>query len=180
MLQFNEEDLKKSIVEKAADELLRADDDLSEMIRKEVRTRLDKIFIDRAEAQIKAAIDMAVDGAFEREYQRTTAWGEKEGPATSIRKELEKTVESYWSAKVDPRSGAASDSSYNTVTRAQYLMTKICADDFSETMKQSALNVTGALKDGLRNQLAKHMDTMLSGLFHVKSLQDQGKVEKPY
>ena len=41
-------------------------------------------------------------------------------------------------------------------------------------------NVTGALKDGLRTQLATHMDNMLSSLFHVKSLQDQGKVKKPW
>lgn len=179
MLNINEEDLKAAIVQKAAEEIL-SQYDLSEMIRKEVKSRLDKIFVDRAEAQIQAAIDTAVNGAFEREYQRVTSWGEQEGPKTSIRKELEKTVEGYWSAKVDTRSGKPTDSSYNSVTRAEYLMTQICAEDFSKEMRQNLQNVTGALKDGLRNQLAKQMDTMLDGLFHIKSLQDQGKVEKPY
>jgi hypothetical protein len=180
MLNINEDDLKAAIVQKAADEILRQDDDLTAMIHKEVRSRLDKIFIDRAEAQIQAAIDTAVNGAFEREYQRVTSWGETEGPKTSIRKELEKSVESYWGAKVDPRSGKATDSSYNSVTRAEYLMTQICAEDFSDAMRKNVLNVTGALKDGLRNQLAKHMDSMLDELFRIKSLQDQGKVKKPY
>lgn len=180
MLNINEDDLKAAIVEKAADEILRHDDDLSAMIRQEVKVRLDKIFTERAEAQIQRAIDDAVANSFEREYQRVTAWGEPEGGKTTIRKELEKTVSAYWSMPVEPRTGKPSSSSYNTVTRAEYLMTQVCAEDFSKTMKDSAINITGALKDGLRNQLAKVMDDVLNGLFRVKSLQDQGKVEKPY
>lgn len=180
MLNINEEDLKTAIVAKATDEILSQDQDLSGLIAKEVKARLDKIFIDRAEAQISAAIDAAVAGAFEREYQRVSSWGEPEGPKTTIRKELEKTVEGYWAKRVDSRSGNPTDSSYNSVSRAEYLMTQICAQDFTAAMKASALNVTGALKDGLRNQLGHHMDTLLDSLFHVKSLQDQGKVEKPY
>lgn len=180
MLNINEEDLKTAIVAKATDEILSEDHDLSGLIAKEVKVRLDKIFVDRATAQIQAAIDQAIVSGFEREYQRVTNWGEPKGPVTSIRAELEKMVNGYWGANVDKRNGEPSDSSYNSISRAEYLMTKICAQDFSETMKQHALNVTGALKDGLRNKLAAEMDTMLSNLFHVKSLQDQGKVEKPY
>jgi hypothetical protein len=180
MLNINEEDLKSAIVERAADEILRADNDLSSMIAKEVKSRLDVIFKDRAETQIAAAIDAAIVNGFEREYQRTNQWGEPSGPKTSIKAELGKIVEGFWNARVDAKSGKPTESSYSSVSRAEFLMTQICAQDFSETMKQHALNVTGALKDGLRNQLAKHMDEMLSGLFHVKSLQDQGKVEKPW
>jgi hypothetical protein len=179
MLNINEEDLKTAIVEKAADELLRADDDLSILIAKEVKSRLDKIFVERAEAQIAAAIDAAIVSGFEREYQRTNEWGEPNGPKTSIKAELGKIVGGFWNARVD-KNGKPTDSSYNSTTRAEFLMMQICAQDFSETMKQHALNVTGALKDGLRNQLAAHMDAMLGGLFHVKSLQDQGRVEKPW
>ena len=180
MLNINEAELKDAIATKAADEILRADDDLSGMIRKEVNLRLDKIFSDRAEAQIQQAIDAAVSNSFEREYTRVTSWGEPEGKPTTIRKELEKTVSSYWSAKLDPRSGKPASSDYNAVTRAEYLMTQVCATDFSESLKQSVTNVTGALKDGMRTELAKIMDGMLSELFKVRSLQDQGKVEKSW
>lgn len=180
MLNINEEDLKDAIVTKAADELLRHDDDLSGLIHREVKSRLDKIFSERAEAQIQKAIDDAVSNSFEREYCRVTAWGEPDGQPTTIRKELEKTVSAYWSTNVEPRTGKPSTNSYNTVTRAEYLMTQVCAADFSESLKESAVNVTGALKDGMRNELAKLMDGMLNDLFRVKSLQDQGKVEKPY
>ncbi len=180
MLNINEEDLKTAIVEKAADEILSRDDYLSDMIAKEIKTRIDVIFKDRAEAQIAAAIDDAVKNSFEREYRKVTSWGEPDGPPTTIRAQLEKTVNGYWNAKVNPKSGSPSDSSYNAVTRAEYLMTQVCAADFTEAMKSSVQSVTGALKDGLRVQLARQMDAMLDGLFHIKSLQDQGKVEKPY
>jgi hypothetical protein len=180
MLNINEEDLKDAIVKRAADEILQRDDDLTAIINKEVKARLDKIFTDRAEAQVRSAIDAAVVNAFEREYQRVTSWGHPEGTKTTIRKELEKTVSSYWSARVDAKTGVPSTSDYSSVTRAEFQMTKICAQDFSEAMKEAAINVTGSLKDGLRNQMGKQMDSMLDGLFKVKSLQDQGKVEKPY
>lgn len=180
MLNINEEDLKVAIVQKAADEILKYDDDLTEMIRKEVKSRLDKIFIDRAESQIQSMITDAVNESFNHEYQRVTSWGEPDGPKTTIRKELEKTVSGYWTAKVDAKTGKPSTSDYSSVTRAEYVMTQICAEDFGKAMQQNVANVTGALKDGLRNQLAAQMDQMLEGLFRVKSLQDQGKVEKPY
>lgn len=180
MLNINEDDLKAAIVEKAADELLRAADDLSALVGKEVKARLDTIFIDRAEAQIAAAIDEAVKHSFEREYQKVTSWGEPTGPKTTIRAELEKTVSGYWSTKVNPKSGAVSTSDYNSVTRAEYLMTQVCAHDFSAGMRDAVLNITGALKDGLRTQIGAQMDDMLNELFRIKSLQDQGKVAKPY
>jgi len=55
MLNINEDDLKAAIVEKAADQILRNENDLTETVRKEVKQRLDMIFVERAEAQIQAA-----------------------------------------------------------------------------------------------------------------------------
>jgi hypothetical protein len=179
MLNINEEEIKKVIVGQAVNELLE-DELLSGLVAKEVKARIDKIFIDRAESAIDAAINQEVQNSFDREYQRITSWGEPDGPKTTIRAQLEKTVAGYWSAMVDAKTGKASTSSYNTVSRAEYLMAQVCAADFSESLKQSVLSVTGALKDGLRNQLALQMDAMLDGLFKIRSLQDQGKVEKPY
>lgn len=180
MFNINEEDLKAAIVTKAADEIVRESEDLSDLVAEEVKARVNKIFADRANAQISAAIDAAVNNAFDAEYQAVTGWGQPDGPATTVRKQLEKTVSGYWTGRVDAKTGKPSTSDYSSVTRAEFLMTQICAEDFTAAMKASALNVTGALKDGLRNQLAKQMDGMLNELFRIKSLQDQGKVEKPY
>lgn len=180
MLNINEDQLKTAIVAQVADQLLSEDADLSSLVNGEVKKRIDKIFDERVTGQIQKAIDETINGSFEREYRRVNQWGDQEGPSTTLRKELEKTVTAYWNAKVNPANGEKATSDYNAVTRAQWLMTKICAEDFTKNMHQHVANVTGALKDGLRNQMAQHMDQMLAGLFNVKSLQDQGKVEKPY
>lgn len=179
MFNINEEDVKKAIVEKAADEILRQDDDLSGMVHAEVSRRIQKIFVERVDAQIAAAVDDAVKKGFDTEYQRVNNWGQPEGEKTTIREQLDKLIGSYWTTKVDARSGKPSDG-YGTTTRAEYLMTQICAENFSEEMKKHATNIAGHLKDGLRNQMATQMDALLDGLFRVKSLQDQGKVEKRY
>ena len=180
MLNINEQELKEAIAQKAVDEILRSDDDLTAMISKEVKSRLDKIFIDRAQDQIESAINNAVQTAFDREYQRVTSWGEKDGPKTSIRAQIDKVITGYWSEQVNAKSGKPDSGYGDKVTRAEFLVTQMCAKDFSEQMRQDALNITGALKDGLRNQMAAVMDEMLNRFFRVKSLQDQGKVEKPY
>lgn len=180
MLNIDEGQLKTAIVSQVADQLLREDDDLSGMVAAEVKKRIDQIFDERVKAQIQVAIDETINGSFEREYRRVNQWGDQEGPSTTLRKELEKTVTAYWNGKVNPGDGKPASSDYNSVTRAQWLMTKICAEDFSKQMQQHVTNVTGALKDGLRNQIANQMDQLLGDLFRVKSLQDQGKVEKPY
>lgn len=180
MLNINEDDLKKAIVDQAADQILSQDDDLSGMVAAEVKRRVDAIFKDRAEVQINAAVDAAINNGLDLAYQRVNTWGQPEGDPTTVRKQLDKLVQGYWNERVDPRTGKPTDSSYTFVSRAEFLMTQICAKDFTENLKQSANNVTGALKDGLRNQLAQQMDDMLNRLFNIKSLQDQGKVEKPY
>lgn len=179
MLNINEEDLKKAIVAKATDELLSQDDDLSSMVSTEVQRRIQNIFAERVDAQIAAAVDAAVQKGFDTEYQRVNNWGQPEGEKTTIRTQLDKMISGYWTTKVDIRTGKPSDS-YGTTTRAEYLMTQICAENFSEEMKKQATNIAGRLKDGLRNQMGAVMDEMLNNLFHVKSLQDQGKVDKPY
>ena len=179
-LNIDANELKKAIIEKAADEILRQDDDLSGMVNAEVSRRIQKIFVDRVDAQISEAVDKAVQNGFDVEYQRVNQWGQPEGEKTTIRAQLDKMISGYWTTKVDTRSGKPTDSSYNTTTRAEYLMTQICAKDFSEEMKKHAMNIAGHLKDGLRAQMASVMDGILNELFRVKSLQDQGKVEKPY
>lgn len=179
MLNINEEDLKKAIVAKATDELLSQDDDLSSMVSTEVQRRIQNIFAERVDAQIAAAVDAAVQMGFDTVYQRVNNWGQPEGEKTTIRTQLDKMISGYWTTKVDTRSGKPNDG-YNTTTRAEYLMTQICAEKFSEEMKKHATNIAGRLKDGLRNQMGAVMDEMLNNLFHVKSLQDQGKVDKPY
>lgn len=179
MMNFDEETLRELVAQRIADDF--ADDDyIRGLVETAIAAKVDRIFAEAAETQIAETLGRVISDGFEREYQKVTSFGSTKGEKTSIRKELEKIVGSYWSDNVDAKTGKKSDSSYNAITRAEYLMTTICAKDFSDQMRNAAISITGALKDGLRGQMAKQVDDLLNSLFHVKSLQDQGKVEKPY
>ena len=166
--------------QKVADAVMYQEDDLSIIANREIERRIDKIFKDRAETQIEATIDAAISGSLDREYHRINSFGEKDGGATTIRKELEKLANNYWAAQVDAKTGKPSSSSYNSVSRAQFVMAQICAEDFTEQMKKAAISVTAAMKDGFRAELARHVDKTLDELFRVRSVQDQGKAVKPW
>lgn len=59
-----------------------------------------------------------------------------------------------------------------SVTRAEWVMSKIVADDFNSQMKQHVVNVAGGLKDNLRRSLHETVNELLSEVFKVKSLDD--------
>jgi len=179
MLSINELDIKAAIVQRASDEILNHID-MTEMIRKDVQGRIDKIFHANAEKQIEAMVADAIKDGLNREYQRVNNWGEPVGEVTTIKQSLDRIVSGYWTEKVDPKTGKKASSDYNAVSRAEYIMTTVCADSFSDQMKTMTLSIAGHMKDGLRSELARQVDAMLGELFRVKSLQDQGKVEKPW
>lgn len=179
MLQFNEEALSQAIIDKAVDELMARDDEMYARIREKIDRKIDALFADKAVDVIESAIKAAVDNGFEREYQKVDTWGQAVGDKTSLKKEVERITVGYWDTNVDPRSGKPS-SSYGAIKRSEYAMVQLCGQGFSEEMAKHLANITGYLKDELRNKLAAHMDQMLSDVFKVRSLQDQGKVEKPW
>ena len=179
MINLDEDKLHAAIVAQAADDLLSSMDGCRSMIREEVAKRLDKIFAERATAEIEATVAAAVNDGFDREYAKVDTFGRADGPKTTIRKELGHIVSGYWSEKVD-KYGKPGGSSSVAVPRAEWLMAQICAKDFSDNMRQAAVSVTAALKDGFRAQLAAQVDGLLDELFRVKSLQDQGKANKPW
>ena len=51
----------------------------------------------------------------------------------------------------------------------------MCADDFKGQMQQHVVNVAGGLKDELRKSLRKTLDELLSGVFRVKTKDDDAK-----
>lgn len=178
MLTIDMDRLQKTVAEQVVDDLI-DNDKIKDEIRKKIDARIDALFADSAKAILEERVSAAIHNGFERSYQRVDQWGRPVGDPSTIAKELNRIVGSYWNERVG-KDGKPTDSSYSSMSRAEYVMSQICAEKFSEEMKQHALNVTGALKDGFRTQIGKHMDNMLNDLFKVKSLQDQGKVEKPY
>jgi len=179
MLNIDESSIRDTVAQKVADDLVN-DEHLLAEVSKKVQARIDNLFAERVDVLITKAIDDAVVNAFEREYTKVDQWGQKVGQTTSVKNQLDKIIGDFWSARVSSTSGQPTERSYDSVSRAEFIMLKVCAADFSKTMQEHAINIAGHLKDGLRNQMAAHMDNILSDLFRVKSLQDQGKVVKPY
>jgi hypothetical protein len=176
-MNFDADEMKALIVDKVAEKYT-DDEELWGMVKKRLDAKVDALFAARADELISAAVNSAIQSGFDRTYQRVDQFGGRVGEPTTIRAELDRLVGRYWTEKVDSN-GKPSDS-YGKMTRAEYLMTQICAKDFSDQMRQAAISVTAALKDGFRAQMASHVDGLLDELFKVKSLQDQGKASKPW
>lgn len=175
---FDDDALLKLAAENIAERVC-YDENIMALVDAKVSERVDAVFKSRAEQSIEMAIDSAINGALDKEYSRVDGFGVAKGSPTTIRKELEKLASDYWSTRVD-RSGKPTDSGYNSTTRAQHVMAEICAKDFTDQMKQAAVSVTAAMKDGFRKELGASVDKLLDDLFKVKSLADQGKATKPW
>jgi hypothetical protein len=176
MMELNQERIEAAIVSEVAERII-GEDELFSRVRKAVDVKIDALFKEHADAQIRAAIDDAIRDGFDREYTRVNSWGEREGTPTTIRKELEKVIGNYWNEKVDSKGQRSSYSSERDLTRAEWLMAKMCADDFNGHMKQHVVNVGAALKDQFRASLHGTVNALLSEVFRVNSLGDQ-EIEK--
>jgi hypothetical protein len=170
-MEINQQKIEEAIVEQAVDKFIR-NDDIYSRVTKGINARIDKVFSDKVDALLTATIDKIVTEGFDRSYHKIDAFGRPSGAATTIRKELEALISGYWEAKVG-RDGKPVANGYDTVSRAEWLMTQLCADDFNKEMKQHVVNVGGALKDHFRATLNEHIGIMLSDVFRVNSAGDQ-------
>lgn len=170
-MQFDQAKIEQAIIDQAVDGVI-SNDDIYARIKKGIDARIDAIFVEKVGPQVGAAVEAIVKDGFDREYQKADSFGRSSGPTTSIRKELETLVQSYWTERVD-RNGKKTDSSYSSLSRAEWMMAQICADDFSKQLKQHVINVSGALKDNFRAVLSQHVNVLLSDVFKVQSVGDR-------
>lgn len=172
-MELNQKRIEDAIVAEVAHKML-GDEELYERTKRAIDARIDKLWKETAEQRVRSEVELAISSGFEREYQKLDGFGNKVGDRTSIRAELEKLIGGYWNERVGS-DGKPTSGSYNTTTRAEWMMTKLCADDFAGQMKTHVVSVAGALKDGFRKELYSTVNRLLSDVFHVRSLDDQGK-----
>lgn len=176
-MEIDKDRIEEAIVQSVA-ESMASDGELEARIKSAVNRRIDEHFKNVGDARIAAAVEQSITEGFEHEYCRVTSFGERSGQPTTIRKELEKLVTGYWNQQVNKSDGKPSDSSYNSITRAEWTMLKIVAADFSGEMKQHVVNIGGSLKDSLRSELHSTVNKLLSEVFHVQSEGDRS-LNKP-
>lgn len=170
-MQIDQAQIEKAIIDQAVHTFI-TDNEIYTRIRDGINARIDKVFAEKVNLVITEAVERITSEGFERVYHKTDGFGRPVGEPTSISKELETLVANYWAARVD-RNGKPTDSSYSSMSRAEWMMAQICADDFSKEMKQHVVNVGGALKDHFRGVLNEHIAIMLSEVFHVNTAGDK-------
>ena len=152
------------------------EEELFKRVRENIDARIDKLFSDRLEAAVTAQVDTAIKDAFDREFHTVDSFGRPQGEPTTIAKRLNSMVEGYWQQTVNQQGKAIERKSYgDNITRAEWTMLQICGEDFQKQLKQETVNITGQLKDGLRAELRKWVDSTLSELFRVRSADDQAE-----
>lgn len=170
-MELNQEKIEDAIVAGVVERLV-DDDSLMERVTKGLTNRLDNFWAKAVEEKLDEEVNKAILSGFEREYQKVNAFGQKIGEPTTLSAEMQRLVGNYWSERVDT-SGKKTDSSYSSTSRAEWLMNKIVADGFTDTMKQHVGNVGGVLKDELRKELHNTVNRLLSDVFHVRSPDEQ-------
>ena len=174
-IELDPKAIQKAVVADVADHFINENrGDLRDRITKEIDARIGKIFAEKVEEILDAEIAKTIENGFDRTYQAVDSFGHPKGEPTTIRQRLSKLTGDYWSTKVGSN-GKPTESQYNSMSRAEYVMIQACGKDFAEQLKQEAVNVASSLKDGLRAELRKWIDTTLSQLFKVRSADDQAK-----
>jgi superfamily II DNA helicase RecQ len=170
-MQLDQAAIQAAVVERVADEI-QSGWDWKADARKMITAKIDAAFIEGVADVVDATVKQAVEDSFDREYSKSDVFGISSGPKTTIRKELARLIDGYWSQKVD-RYGKPDTSTYgDKVTRAEWHMMQVCGEGFSKQLKQDVVNIAAHFKDGLRAQLRSETDKMLNNLFKVKSKQD--------
>lgn len=144
------------------------------LVSEQVKARIDEIFTNTCQAQIEQAIQDAIQAGFEREYVKASSFGQPVGRPTTLGKELERMVTSYWDQKVDSQ-GRPAEGYSAKMTRAEFVMGKIMAADFNDSIKQLVVNAGGQLKDALRDSLYGSVNEALSSVLRVQTAGDQNK-----
>ena len=171
-MEIDVKSIETAIIKNVTEELC-ANEELWTRTKRAMDDRINKLFAETVDNRIAEEINKAFTDGFERPFQKVDHFGRPDGEPTTISKELEQMIGQYWSQSVDKSGKPTTTSSYGAVSRAEWMMMRLVADDFSGNMKQHIVNVAGALKDRLRSELHDTVNKLLSEAFHVKSLQDK-------
>ena len=170
-MEINKERIEQAVIEQVVNSMV-TDGDLERRIKAVVEARIDAYFKSIGDSQISVAVNKAITSGFEHEYCRVDSMGRRQGEPTTISKELDRVVSGYWNCRVDS-SGTPTDSTYSSISRAEWQMLQIVAGDFSKEMKQHIVNLGASLKDSLRTELRSTLDKLLSEVFYVQSNGDR-------
>ena len=168
---------REEIIELAAQKLADQyadDNDLSSDIEKRINERIKSLFGETMSKKIDTFFQAEMEKLIEREIVPVDVFGDPCGKPTTLRAAIYEKSKSFWHEPVDS-SGNVTRSSYGSTPRHQFLFQKCASEVFADAIKQNVVDVLGALKDAIRADAYKAVDSSLNSLLHVKSLKEQGK-----
>jgi urocanate hydratase len=158
--------------QKLADEIA-GEFSISEHVNTEINRRIEVAFGKLIPKKIDEAISGALEKAMSQSINPVDIWGDPVGEATSIREQLGQRAKKFWETMVDHEGKPAKSESYygmsRAVSRAEWMLGKIVAEEFATQVRQNAINILGAFKDKLSENAKAAIDKHLDELIRVKT-----------
>lgn len=167
------EELLNLAAQKLADQA-QDESELIEMANKLVREKVEKALAQ----SVLASVDKFLADEMEKILSQTICpvdvWGDRTGAPTTLRATLHERAKAYWAENVDGEGKLVTNSwSSSGKPRAEWLMCKVAGKEFEGVVKQNIVNIIGALKDAVRDDMKANVDKYLNELIKVKSQGDQ-------
>jgi hypothetical protein len=168
-VEFDQAKVEQAIVDQAVSELLNSniEDSIHDEIKRQVTEALNKNLNSRIEKTLNEIMKQARD----TEMCPVNVWGEREGKPTTLRVALHDRAQAFWQEKVNSE---GKRESYGGKPRYEHALSVITAKEFDSAIKQNIVNIAGAIKDAVRADFYKVVDTQLNDFFKIKSIGDKG------
>ncbi len=160
---------REEVLELAAKKLVDAyggDPDLSESAERLIREKVKELFESGLKRRIDEFLDAEMRKVIETEIVPVNIWGEREGQPTTIRAELAKRAQAFWSVRVDSE---GRESSYGGNERSKVLMQQILKDEFANAIKENAEVIIAEFKAALKVDASKLVFDHIDKLITVKT-----------
>ena len=150
-LEITAEQIIQQAASKLADEAYENVDAL-EMLEVEISRRIDSFLGTTANKLMEDTLRREMENLMTRKIQPVNQWGESKGSATSLREELQKRAEEFWSVKVD---NGGAPSSYGGEPRHQHMFKAIAKEQFVAAITENIDVVIEGFRAALRQDAAK-------------------------
>lgn len=165
-IKFNEEQLLNLAVVKICDQYIESDE-LSKRVESLIQKRLNEVFSERLLSKVDSFISEEMTKLLAKEVAPVNLWGEQVGKPTTIRDALAERAREFWNQKVNA-DGKATTNDYYSKPRHEYLFGKIISDEFAKAVSQDTINIIGALKTALKDNMSQTLNNKLDELIKVK------------
>lgn len=146
-------------------------DGLYDKIRKEISSRLDKLFKERVDSLLDQLLSDKLEEVMRTTITPVDIFGDKVGEPTTIRESLTEKAKEFWNTQVTEDGKVPKESNYYSSrklkTRAEYMLGKVISETFADEVKANATAILKDFKENLRTDLHKNIDRHLDNIVNT-------------